>query len=64
MRLLRLNEVCDRTGVSRAVIYKLIAKEQFPRQIQITERCVGWSEDDVQNWILAKLEGKNWLARS
>lgn len=55
-RLLRLCDVIKRTGLSRSTIYALIAKDQFPNQIPITERCVGWDEDKIQDWILEKLE--------
>lgn len=55
-RLLRLNHVVHLTGLSRATIYRLMAEEKFPKQLMLSERCVGWDEDAIQNWILAKLE--------
>ena len=55
-RILRLSEVKKRTGLSRSTIYELISKDQFPSQILVSERCVGWDEDAIQNWILEKLE--------
>lgn len=54
--IIRLKEVIKRTGLSRSTIYALMSKDQFPRQIQITERCIGWSEDIIHDWILQKLE--------
>lgn len=58
-RLLRLNNVKERTGLSRSTIYNLMSKGQFPKQHPITERCVGWDEDEIQDWILSKLEQNN-----
>lgn len=55
-RILRLKEVMERTGLSRSTIYELMTKAQFPKQVQLSLRCVGWSEDDVHDWILDKLE--------
>jgi prophage regulatory protein len=55
--LIRLNEVKKRTGLSRATIYDLIKKGHFPRQIQLTKRCVAWAEDAIHDWIVQRLEG-------
>lgn len=55
-QLLRLKEVMKRTGLSRSMIYELAGKGKFPKQILITERCVGWVEDEVHDWILQRLE--------
>ncbi len=55
-KLLRIKQVQERTGLSRSTIYELIGKEKFPRQVLITERCVGWVEDEIHDWIVAKLE--------
>lgn len=55
-RLLRLRHVMERTGLSRSTIYDLIKKEKFPRSIALTERCVGWVEDDVHDWVVQRLE--------
>ena len=54
--LLRLPDVLKRTALSRSTLYDLIKKGQFPRQIQLSIRCVGWSEDEVHDWILKRLE--------
>jgi prophage regulatory protein len=57
-KLLRIRQVVERTGLGRSTIYDLIKKGQFPKQVYITERCVGWSEDGVHDWILERLEAK------
>lgn len=54
--LLRLPEVLARTGLKKTTLYKLMAEKKFPSQIMLTERCVGWDEDAVHDWILSKLE--------
>lgn len=50
-RILRLGAVLDRTGLSRSTLYRKIEQRSFPRQIQITERCVGWRERDIEAWL-------------
>jgi prophage regulatory protein len=49
-RFLRLNSVLDRTGLSRATLYRKIEAGTFPRQIRIGERCCGWRESEVAVW--------------
>lgn len=60
-RLLRIHEVKERTGLSRSTIYDLIKKNQFPKGIAITKRCVGWVEDDIHDWIVGRLEAAGRL---
>jgi prophage regulatory protein len=50
-RLLRLREVCSRTGLGRSAIYDLESKARFPRRVKITEHAVAWLEQDVNAWI-------------
>ena len=54
--ILRLNEVKTRTGLSRSSIYAYMKTGNFPAHVLLGVRCVGWDEDAVQDWILAKLE--------
>lgn len=49
-RFLRLNTVLDRTGLSRATLYRKISAGTFPHQIKIAERCCGWRESEVSAW--------------
>jgi len=53
--ILRLSEVKKRTGLSRSTIYNLISKRQFPRQIELSTHSVGWIEEDIQNWIVERI---------
>lgn len=50
-RILRLNTVLDRTGLSRATLYRKIQQGTFPRQVRIATRCAGWRESAVNQWI-------------
>ena len=31
-------------------------KGQFPKRVQLTARCIGWSEDEVMRWLQQKME--------
>jgi prophage regulatory protein len=50
-RLLRLPEVVDRVGLSRATIYSMIKRAEFPRPIPLTGRLRRWPEDVVDAWL-------------
>ncbi|MBV8647863.1 AlpA family transcriptional regulator [Paludibacterium sp.] len=54
-RFLRLPEVKERTGLSRSTIYDMISKGLFPRQIKLGIKAVGWVEEAIENWIIAKI---------
>lgn len=50
-RFLRLNTVLDRTGLSRATLYRKIQDGTFPRQVRIATRCAGWRESAINAWL-------------
>jgi len=51
VRLLRLPVVLRVTSLSRATIYRMIAKKQFPRPCRIGERAVAWRQIDIDAWV-------------
>jgi len=51
MKILRLPDVMRRTGLSRSLVYKLIADGTFPRQIKLTKHASGWDERAIDTWI-------------
>lgn len=53
-RVLRKREVIERVGISGAQIYKLMGMNDFPKQIQLSERAVGWREADIDRWIKSR----------
>jgi prophage regulatory protein len=50
-RILRISAVLERTGLSRSTLYRRIENGTFPRQIKIAERCTGWRESAVDEWL-------------
>ncbi|WP_271410519.1 helix-turn-helix transcriptional regulator [Pseudomonas sp. Q1-7] len=55
MRIIRLKEVIDSTGLARSTVYKYIAEGTFPKPVSLGDRCVGWVEREVHDWILARI---------
>jgi prophage regulatory protein len=49
-RILRLNAVLDLTGLSRSTLYRKVADGSFPRQVQLSTRCVGWRTSAIAEW--------------
>ena len=52
--LLRIREVLSRTGMSRATIYRLIAKADFPAPLKPAgpgSRMSAWRSDAIDLWI-------------
>ncbi len=58
-RILRLPEVKALTGLSRSTIYLYIHKGLFPSYVNLGDRAVGWSSNEVQKWISSKIEETN-----
>jgi prophage regulatory protein len=50
-RILRIKTVLERTGLTRSTLYRKIERGAFPKQIRIAERCAGWRESAVNEWL-------------
>ena len=53
-RLLRMPEVLERTGVSKATIYRLIRAGKFRKPVDLGVRAVGWDAHSIDEWIDAR----------
>lgn len=51
----RIQQVTDATGFTRAWIYRLIARGEFPAAHRIGARAVGWDAASVDAWIAEKM---------
>lgn len=56
-RMLRLRAVTDRTGLSKATLYRLIKKGRFPEPVRLTERAVRWPEEEIDEWLASRPRG-------
>jgi prophage regulatory protein len=54
--ILRINRVKARTGLARSTIYERIKEGDFPAQVSLGPRAVGWLESDIEAWIARKVE--------
>jgi prophage regulatory protein len=49
MRILRLPNVFDRTGLSRSTVYQQVSEGRFPKPVSLGARAVGWVESDIED---------------
>lgn len=55
LRVLRLTQVMHVTGLCRSMIYRLESEQQFPARIKIGARAVGWLQQEVDEWVYARI---------
>ena len=55
LRVIRLPEVKQRTGLSRSSIYRLMAEASFPQSCKLGERIIAWVEADIERWLAEKI---------
>lgn len=55
IRLLRIRQVCDRTGLSRSTVYELISEAVLPKPVRISARTVGWIESEIDSFLQERI---------
>ena len=56
--LLRLPQVRKAVGLSRSEIYRLMALGRFPQSVPLGERIRAWDADEVQAWVLQRINAR------
>lgn len=57
-KIVRLKELLDRIGYSKATLYKRIQSGLFPPQVSLGGRAVGWLEHEVNTALAAIVAGQ------
>ena len=52
--LLRMALVVALTGLSRATLYRLMDKGEFPKSVQLSKHSVAWRQADVAAWTASR----------
>jgi prophage regulatory protein len=55
IRIPRLTQVCEVTGLCRSMIYQMEADLLFPQRVKIGIRAVGWVEKEVNAWLMKRI---------
>ena len=53
-KIMRLPEVLEITGLSKASVYRMRAAGTFPAPRQLGPRAVGWPDAEIAKWISAR----------
>jgi prophage regulatory protein len=56
LRILRIKQVKEKTGLSVAQIYVMKDRGDFPRPVRLSEKAVGWPEHVVDAWIQGRID--------
>ncbi|EBA01756.1 helix-turn-helix transcriptional regulator [Marinobacter sp. ELB17] len=59
MRVLRLKDVIEKTGLARSTIYKYVDAGTFPKPIPLGGRSVGWLDSEIHDWITGRIEKRD-----
>ena len=57
--ILRREKVEKRVGLSRSTIYLKIQEGSFPKPINLGPRAVGWIENEIDNWLMDRIETRD-----
>ena len=47
---LKISEVLERVGLSRAGVYALIKRKEFPKGVLVGKRARRWPTDEIERW--------------
>jgi prophage regulatory protein len=56
LSLLKFSEVIAMTGLSRSTIYLLIQAGDFPKQVAVSQRKVGFISEEIEDWIRKRIQ--------
>ena len=55
LRFLTERDVCDRTTLARATIWRKVKDGSFPSPVKISDNRVAWYEHEINEWMLAHM---------
>lgn len=58
MKLIRLKQVMECTGLARSTVYKFIAEGDFPKPVKLGVRVAAWVEAEIQEWVKEKIANR------
>ena len=52
--ILRMPQVLEQVNLSRATVYKMIGRSEFPKPVKIGQRSVGWPMEEINFWLQSR----------
>lgn len=58
---MKIDEVCQLTGLSRASIYNYVSDPEFafPKQVRLGPNRVAWVRSEVERWIRQRKDARS-----
>lgn len=57
--VVRLPDIINLTGASKATIYSWMSQNRFPKPIKIGSRSVAWIAEEVNAWIRERINARD-----
>lgn len=64
MKLLKLQQVMEKTSLCSSSIYNLMKEGDFPKNISVMGKRKAWLESEVEEWMMARIEERDSAAES
>lgn len=61
-KILRLPEVIEMVGLSKATIYSFMRNGSFPRNVSLGANSTGWVKSEILDWINARIAERDEVA--
>lgn len=60
--MLRIGEVCRRTGLSKSQVHRMVGECSFPEPVKLSRRAIAWVAAEVENWLQARITASRQAA--
>lgn len=60
--MIRIGEVCRRTGLSKSQVHRLTAEFGFPEPVKLGKRATAWIEAEVERWLQERIAATREVA--
>lgn len=54
VEFINIKDVVKMTSLSKPVVYRMIRRNEFPRQVALSPRRVAWVRSEVEGWQRSK----------
>lgn len=58
IRMLRLRQVLEMTGLGKTTIYQLQKEGRFPKGVPMTSQSVRWVDEEVRTWVTQRIQAR------
>lgn len=60
--MLRINAVCQRTGLSKSQVHRMVSESGFPQPVRLSKRAVAYVAAEVENWLQERISATRKVA--